>query len=37
VDDSGGQEPVEPVVETPQPAADDGGDDPIVLGAPPAD
>jgi hypothetical protein len=36
-DDSGGQEPEEVVVETPQPAADDGGDDPIVLGAPPAD
>jgi len=37
VDDAGGQEPEEVVVETPLPTADDGGDGPVVLGAPPAD
>ncbi|UCG21981.1 MAG: hypothetical protein JSU80_05245, partial [Deltaproteobacteria bacterium] len=37
VEDSGGQEPQEVVVETPLSAADDGGDDPTLLGAPPAD
>jgi len=37
VDDSGGEELEEVVAETPLPAADDGGDDPMLVGAPPAD